>query len=114
VFDTNVPAQAGVVGVGDVSGGEDIHIGGAEMFVDEYPVVDLEPGPGSELGVGGDSDSDEDHVGVDPAPVVKNDTGHGPVLAGEFGHRDLAAQVHAVVTMQVGKDGRGLASEDAQ
>ena len=72
------------------------------------------PAVGGELGVGGDSDPDEDHVGVDPAPVAQNDTGHGPIPAGEFGHRNLAAQVHAVVTMQVGKDGCGLGAEDAQ
>jgi hypothetical protein len=83
------------------------------VFVDDDPIVDLEAGLCGELGVGGDSHSDEDHVGVDSAPVVENDTGHGPVLAGEFGHRDLAAQVHAVVTMQVGKDGCGLGAEDA-
>ena len=78
------------------------------------PVADLEAGFGGELGVGSDSDPDEDHVGLDPAPVVQNDTGHGPIPAGQFGHRNLAAQVHAVVTVQVSKDGCGLGAEDAQ
>ena len=65
------------------------------MFVDEHSVVDPEAGLGSELGVGGDSDSDEDHVGVDLAPVAEKDAGHRPIPAGEFSHRNLTAQVHA-------------------
>jgi hypothetical protein len=114
VLDTNVPTQARVVGVGDVTCGEDVHIGGAEMLIDEDPIVDLEAGLCGELGVGSDSDSDEDHVGVDPAPVAQNDSGHRTVSAAEFGNRDLAAQVHAVVTMQVGKDRCGLWTEHVQ
>jgi hypothetical protein len=84
------------------------------VLIDDDPVVDLEAGLCGELDVGGDSDSDEDHVGVNPAPVVENDTGHSPVVAGQLSHRNLATQVHAVVTMQVGKDGCDLGSEDAQ
>jgi hypothetical protein len=52
--------------------------------------------------------------GVDPAPVAQNDSGHRTVSAAEFGNRDLAAQVHAVVTMQVGKDRCGLWTEHVQ
>ena len=44
--------QARVVGIGDIAGGEDVRIGGPEVFVDHDPVVDVEAGLGGELAVG--------------------------------------------------------------
>jgi hypothetical protein len=51
---------------------------------------------------------------LDPAPVVENDTGHRIVPAAQFGHRNLATQVHTVVTVQVGKGWCGLRAEHVQ
>jgi hypothetical protein len=47
----------------------------------------------------------EDHVGTDPAAVAQNDSGHRAFAAGQLCHRNLAAQVNAVVTVKFGKDG---------
>ena len=114
VLDTQMSTQPRVVGVGDVAGGEDVFIGGAEVLIDDDPVVHGEAGGCGEVAVGGDPHPDEDHVGGDLGSVAQHDCGDGAVPAGQFGHRDLAAQVHAMVTMKVREDGCGLGSEDAQ
>ena len=44
VLDAELPAQQRVVGVGDVTGGEDVRVGGAQVLVDQDAVVDVEPG----------------------------------------------------------------------
>src|SRR5690606_535811 len=43
VLDPDVAAEAGVVGLGDVPGGEDVGVGAAEVLVDDDPAVHREP-----------------------------------------------------------------------
>ena len=107
-----MPTQARVVCVGDVAGGEDVGIGRTQVLVDDDSVVDLETGRCSEFGARNGADANDDHVGVDCAPVTQNETGHGPVPAGQFGCRGPVAEVHTVAAVQVVKDGRYLWAED--
>ena len=69
MLDPEVAAVEGVVGVGDVAGGEDARGAGLEVLVDEDAVVDPEPGRLDQAGARGDADADDDEVGLDRGAV---------------------------------------------
>ena len=73
-----------VVGIGDVPGRVDVRGRGLYMLIDGDAVVVGEAGRDGEPGVGGDPDTDQDHVGRDPAAVGEPDADHGPVSAGDL------------------------------
>ena len=65
VLDADPLAVEGVLGVGDVAGGEHARRAGLEALVDEDPVVDGEPGLGRELGARLHADADDHEVAVE-------------------------------------------------
>ena len=73
VLDADPLAVEGVVGVGDVAGGEDAGRAGLQVLVDEDPVVDGEAGLRGELGARLHADADDDEVAVERAPVAGAD-----------------------------------------
>jgi hypothetical protein len=112
-----LPAQQRVVGVGDVPGGADVVVGGEQVPVDEDAVVDVEPAGPRQFDVRGDADADDDHVGVQRGAVGQhNPAGGRRVGAGgpDRGDGDAAAQVDAVVGVQVGEHLRHLGPEHPQ
>ena len=100
--------------VGDVAGGVDVRVGGAQLRVDPDAVIDLEACCGGELAVGRDPDPGDDRVGRDVAAIGQAHPGGLAVVAGDLADLHAAAQVHLVVTVQVGEDLGDLAAEDPQ
>ena len=73
VLDADPLAVEGVVGVGDVAGGEDAGRAGLQVLVDEDAVVDGEPGLGGELGARLHADADDHEVALELASVAGAD-----------------------------------------
>ena len=67
VLDADALAVEGVVGVGDVAGGEHAVRAGLQVLVDEDPVVDGDPGLLGELGARLHADADDHEVAVEHA-----------------------------------------------
>jgi len=103
-----------VEGVGDVTGGVDVRVGGAQLRIDPDAVVDLQAGLHGELSGRGDADPDDDRIGLDVAAVGQLHAARPAVAAGDLGYLDAAAQVDRVVAVQVGEDLRGLPAEHPQ
>jgi hypothetical protein len=78
---------------------KDVRIGRVEVLVDDDTVVDLETGCCGELRAGDGPDANDDHVCVNPGPVVQHDTGRGPATPGHFDCRGPVAQFHAMAAV---------------
>ena len=112
VLDTQVAAEVGVPGGGDITGGE--HVGGAraQLFVDDDAVVDIEAGGGGELDPRHDTDTDDDEIGGLHVAVAQHHLFHGGAAA-QLGDARLHPQAHAVVGVQLAEHGADLVAEDA-
>ena len=73
VLDADPLAVEGVVGVGDVAGGEHAGRAGPQVLVDEDAVVDREAGLGGELGARLHADTDDHEVALEHAAVAGAD-----------------------------------------
>ena len=105
-------AVEGVVGVGDVAGGEDARRAGLQVLVDEDAVVDGEPGLGGQPGARLHADADDHEVALELASVAGADALDRRVAlegldAGPEQH------LHAVVEVDVAVDGAHLGAEHA-
>ena len=78
------------------------------------PLLTSSPAADGELAVGRDPDPDDDHVGLDAAPVGQQHSVGPAPAAGDLGDLDTAAQVHAVLLVQGGEDLGDLAAEHPQ
>ena len=77
-------------------------------------MLDLQPRRCGELAVGCEPDAGDDHVGLDAAAVGQQHAGRPGPAAGDLGDLYTAAQVDAVLPMQVGEDLGDLAAEHPQ
>ena len=63
VLDANAPAEQRVERAGDVAGGEDVRVRGAQRRVGHDPAGDLKAGRGRQFFVRDRADADDHHVG---------------------------------------------------
>jgi putative membrane protein len=103
---------------GDVAGRPDVRAAGAQRAVHGDPAAEVaaaqaDSGVDREADVRGRADRDEDGVGVDALAVLGLDAGGLAVLAEDAGDLGAAAQVHAVVGVELGEDQAHLGAEDA-
>ena len=111
VLDAHALAVEGMVGVGDVAGGEHAGRGGPEVLVDQDPVVDHQARVGSEPSPRLHADADDDEVALDDATVAGAHALDGPVALEGL---DVCLHQHrdAVLAVEVAVDGADLGAQD--
>ena len=102
-----MPAEERAVHVGDVAGGVDVRVGGAQRRVDQDPVVHGQAGRLGQPGVRPDADPGQHGVGRHGRAVGEDDL-PGPDLP----HPGAQPQVDPVLPVQVGEDLPHLVAED--
>jgi hypothetical protein len=83
----------------DVSGRPDVGVAGAEVIVDDHPIVDRQSGSLGQSGAGDDSNPDHYQVGGKSGPVVEEN-----LAISDLGDATAKAQVDPVLTMEVGDE----------
>jgi hypothetical protein len=95
VLNAQVPPEAAMVGIRDVTGSEQARVRGAKEFVDDDTVVDLQPRQVGERGVGRHPDADHHQVGLHVSSIGELDD--SPASVGIVrGDPRVGAQIHAV------------------
>jgi putative membrane protein len=118
VLDADRPPVVDGRDAGDVAGRPDVRAARAQGAVHadaaaEVAAAQVDPGVDREADVRGRADGDEDGVGVD-APAVRGlDAAGLAVLADDAGDLGAAAQVDAVVGVELREDQAHLGAEDA-
>ena len=113
VLDADPLAVEGVVGVGDVAGGEHAGRAGLQVLVDEDAVVDGEPGLRGELGARLHADADDHEVALELASVAGADALDRRRRPRRPRRRSPCSISHAVVGVDVAVDGADLGAEHA-
>ncbi len=106
-------AEGGVVVGGDVAGGVDVWVAGAQVGVDDDAVVDDQTGVGSKLDGGFGADADKDQVGPDLLAVRKPSDRAVRCVFDRF-DGGVEAEVDAVVAVEVCEDWCDFRTEDAR
>ena len=114
VLDADMAAEERVVGAGDVPGGEDRWVGGAQVLVDHDPVVDVQAAGHGDVGVRSGAHADDDKVGVDLGPGFQDD-GARRGIGGSQDAVDLLfeSEIDPVLQVQVSEDLRDAVAEHA-
>ena len=74
-----------------------MEVAGAEVIVDDDPIVDRQSGSVGQSDAGDDSDPDHDQVGGKPGPVAEEN-----LASSDLSDAPAKTEVDPVLTMQVG------------
>ena len=92
-----------MVGVGQVTGGVDARVGGAQRRVGHHPIVDLQAGVGGQAGVGHGADAHHHDVRGQRRARRGDHLADLPGRAPDLAHRLAEPELHAVLAVQVGE-----------